>query len=303
MSKVLIISGPTATGKTKLALEIAQKFSGEIVSADSRQVYTGKNLIHGKDLPPNPKAQISSLKWRSKNLKYYVVDGIKIWLYDVVNPGEEFNVSFWKECADLVISDIISRKKLPIIVGGTGLFIKSLTHDLSTINVPLDRNLRKKLENQSPEQLFNYLKSINEKKADNLNDSDRHNPRRLIRAIEISLAPPPLTAKTRAAGEKLRGGWGRRYLQIGLIASRDFLYQLVDQRIASRISAGAVSEDSDLAAHPESWQSMEHKIIRHQLTWFATHPPDHWFYITKPSWQSFALSYVDAWYNESSPPS
>ena len=96
MSKVLIISGPTATGKTKLALEIAQKFSGEIDSADSRQVYTGKNLIHGKDLPPNPKAQISSLKWRSKNLKYYVVDGIKIWLYDVVNPGEEFNVSFWK---------------------------------------------------------------------------------------------------------------------------------------------------------------------------------------------------------------
>src|SRR3989339_1418163 len=122
MSKLLVVCGPTATGKTSLGLKMAQKFNGEIISADSRQVYAGMDIVTGKDLPPAVTSQVSNLSWQGRFLKYYEIEKIKVWGYDLVNPDQDFNVSFWNECAKILISDIRSRGKLPIIVGGTGLY-------------------------------------------------------------------------------------------------------------------------------------------------------------------------------------
>lgn len=289
--KVLIVCGPTATGKTKFGIEVAKKFNGEIISADSRQVYTGKNLIHSKDLPKNIQCSISNIQWWGKYLKYYLVDGVKIWLYDVINPDDDFSVAYWKKCADLVIADILSRKKLPIVVGGTGLYIKSLTQNLDQINIPPNPLLRSKLQNKSPKYLFNYLNRVDSFKAATLNFSDRNNPRRLIRTIEISLVKEELCPPLKLRGG-LRGRYERsgvRYLQLGLTAPREKLYELVNNRIADRISAGAASEDPDLANHPVKWQGIEHAIVRHQLTWFKKQPNVTWFDIARPNWQKRAI--------------
>lgn len=286
-NKVLIICGPTATGKTKFALEIAKKLNGEIISADSRQVYVGRDITTGKDLPPNIEYRISNIEWRDRKLKYYEINGIKVWLYDVVNPDEPFNVSFWHECAELVINDILSRQKLPIVVGGTGLFIKSLTQDLSNIDVPYNEELRKNLEKKDAKYLFNYLNSINPEKAASLNNSDRHNPRRLIRAIEISVSKKETPFRIERSLLNT--------LQIGITAPRDHLYRLVNQRISNRISAGASSEDPVLAAHPDKWREIEHGIIRHQLTWFKNQPGITWFDISRPGWQKRAIIKIKSW--------
>lgn len=288
MKKVLIICGPTATGKTKLGIDIAKKFGGEIVSADSRQVYVGRNIITGKDLPANLKPQISKLKWRDRYLKYYEVDGVRIWLYDIVSSGKEFNVSYWKECADLVISDILSRNRLPIVVGGTGLFIKSLTQSLSQIHVPPHSLLRIELANKSAEYLFDYLNKLDSIRAAILNISDRHNPRRLIRAIEISLSKTTINYEPT----------NYELFLIGLTAPRAELYSRIDQRVMDRVMAGAAAEDPILAADPPRWQFQEHQIARQQLTWFAKQPRIHWFDITSPSWQIEAEKIAIGWYNQ-----
>ena len=289
MNKILIICGPTAMGKTKLGINMAKKLNGEVVSADSRQVYIGKNLVHGKDLPSHLEPQISNLTWRDRYLKYYEVNGVKIWLYDIVSSGKEFNVSYWKECADLVISDILSRNHLPMVVGGTGLFIKSLTQPLSHIYIPPHSLLRIKLANKSAGYLFNYLNKIDSIRAASLNISDRHNPRRLIRAIEISLSGSP-TMNHKLTNYEL--------FSIGLTAPRAELYKRIDQRIVGRIAAGAAAEDSTLAADPPRWQFQEHQIARRQLTWFAKQPHIHWFDVTSPSWQREAEKLVIGWYNQ-----
>src|SRR3989344_4958306 len=123
MTKVLIICGPTATGKTKLAARLAKRFNGELVSADSRQVYRGMDLTTGKEMPDVP-----------------------IWLYDVAHPDEDFSVSHWVKLAKDAISDIQKRNKLPIVVGGTGLYIQALLRPFETIDIPPNKKLREKLQ-------------------------------------------------------------------------------------------------------------------------------------------------------------
>ena len=327
-TKVLIICGPTATGKTRFGLQMAKKFKGEIVSADSRQVYVGMDIVTGKDIPYNLKPITSNLQWRDRKLKYYLIDSAKIWLYDVVNPNEPFNVAFWKECADLVIADIFRRNRLPIVVGGTGLYLKSLTvgqmsQSLSKISILPNPQLRSKLKDRNVAYLFNYLNRIDPARAAVLNISDRANPRRLIRAIEIALSsnqpPPSLLAKTRAEGENLREGRGVSYLTIGLTAPRAELYRRVDLRVDDRLRQGAEAECQRLvskygwdlpsftasgyralrSSEPKTiWSNLEHAYIRRQLTWF-THKPDvRWFDITASRWQSRAQELISSWYNK-----
>src|SRR3989344_1949295 len=181
MNKSLIICGPTATGKTSFGLEIAKQFSGEIISADSRQVYIGMDVITGKDIPPGFHQVTSDIMWHGQPLSYYTDGQTRIWLTAVVDPSDQFNVSFWQECALLVLNDIHQRHKLPIVIGVTGLYIKSLIQDMPNIRVSPDAKLRHKLSSQSVDYLFNYLNTLNHATAHSLNESDRQNPRRLIR--------------------------------------------------------------------------------------------------------------------------
>ena len=255
MNKVLIICGPTATGKTKFALELAKKFNGELVSADSRQVYIGNDLETGKDFHLN-------------------TDNIKIWLLDILQQGEEFSVSAWRHLAQEAIKDILSQGKLPIVVGGSGLYIKSLVQDLPDIDVPFDKKLRRDWEDKSAKELFDYLKSINSAKASSMNDSDAKNPRRLIRAIEICSFKH--TVNYQPTNYEL--------LLIGLTSSKENLTTRIKKRVADRGLA-------------KSFEAKEVAIMRKQVVWFKKQPLVTWFDVTKPDWQAQAIKLVSSWYN------
>ncbi|HLD24403.1 MAG TPA: tRNA (adenosine(37)-N6)-dimethylallyltransferase MiaA [Patescibacteria group bacterium] len=269
MNKLLIISGPTATGKTKFAAHLARRFDGELISADSRQVYRGMDLTTGKDRVDVP-----------------------TWGYDVVDPDEEFSVSHWVKLAKRAISDIQSRNKLPIVVGGTGLYIKALLEPLQTINIPPNKKLRKKLQ----KLLVNALQKMISR--GDMNDSDWNNPRRLIRKIEVlNFKRGPLA--------KQQGVPLSNYdsLIIGLTAPIAKLDARIDERMMARKAAGIEEEivalRSKYRANLPAMSAInlnEHAYARRQLTWFKKQKDIHWFDITKEGWMARVEKLVDAWY-------
>ncbi|TSC54145.1 MAG: tRNA isopentenyltransferase MiaA, partial [Microgenomates group bacterium LiPW_16] len=121
----------------RLGIRLAKKLNGEIVSADSRQVYIGMDIGTGKDLPVN-----SKLKTQNSKLGYYLIDGIPVWMVDVITPAQEFSVAQYVDLARKAIEDIWNRKKLPIMVGGTGFYIKAIVDGIETMGVPPDWELR-----------------------------------------------------------------------------------------------------------------------------------------------------------------
>lgn len=300
MNKVLIICGATGVGKTGFALEMAEKFGGELISADSRQVYEGMDIVTGKDLPPNAQYSISNIQWRGRILKYYLIQGIKVWGYDIVKPDEEFNVSFWRECAQLIISDVLLRGKLPIVVGGTGLYIRALVENLSDVDVPHNPVLRNELVNYTADQLFEYLNNVDPEMAEELNESDRKNPRRLVRKIEISQGKIVKPARN-----------DYQFLQLGLTASISALDKRIAKRVAERIASGAREEydrvhdqyGQNLPSITASgyrdwdnWETLEKQYARRQLTWFKKFGHIELFDITQPEWKSQAQSAILKWH-------
>ena len=166
--KILVILGPTATGKSGMAVRLAKKFNGEIISADSRQVYKGLDIGSGK-------------------ITEKEMLGVAHHLLDIANPKRKFSVTDFKEKAEKTIEDILKRSRLPIICGGTGFYIQALVDNLILPEVAPNLSLRKKLEKKTPAELFEILKKLDPKRADSI---ERQNPRRLIRAIEIAVAKP-----------------------------------------------------------------------------------------------------------------
>src|SRR3989344_8265060 len=157
MSKLLIITGSTASGKTELGIDLAKKYDGEIVSADSRQVYKGMDIGTGKDIPSS--SGFHPLKTDTNfSVGFRMKDSIPIWLVDIVPPDFQFNLGDYKRLANLVIQDIWSRNKLAIVVGGTGLYIKSLVMPLDNISIPPDLKLRQELNNLPLTKLQQMLK-------------------------------------------------------------------------------------------------------------------------------------------------
>lgn len=222
---MLVIYGPTVTGKTALAFKIAKKINGEIISADSRQVFTGLDIGTGK-------VSLDSIIEKHKG--FWIVNGIKVSGFDIASPGETFSAAdFIKYASDTLIR-IIGMHKVPIVVGGTGFYIKALLHGIESAGVPPDKSLRKKLEKLSKEKLYQKLLAINPQKAESMNQSDRQNPRRLIRAIEVSLHPSTKTVNS----EQLTSN----YILIGLTAPNEFLYLKADSWLDRRLKNGLVEE-------------------------------------------------------------
>jgi len=184
MNKLLVICGPTATGKTNLAISLAKKNNGDVISADSRQVYRGLDIGTGKDLPKKAKIKFLS----GQKYGYYEVGGVKIWGYDFADPRHSFNVSQYLKFTKKIIADIVKRGNLPILVGGTGLYIKGVIDGIPTAEVPKSNRLRKNLEGKTPEELYEMLAQIDSIKAAEMNSSDKKNPRRLMRARSCYLA-------------------------------------------------------------------------------------------------------------------
>jgi len=163
--KILVILGPTASGKTSLAVKLAKELKGEIISADSRQVYRGMDIGTGKDLKEYGK------------VKYHLID--------VVDPAEEFNLAKYQKLANQAIKEILSRGNLPIIVGGTGLYLQAIIDGYQLSEHTPDIKRRQELEAMTVSELFKLLEKDKPEFANKLNNSDKNNPRRLVRYIEI----------------------------------------------------------------------------------------------------------------------
>lgn len=329
MGKLLVILGSTATGKTDLALSLAKKFNGELVSCDSRQVYKGLDIGTGKypSAKGTPRLRMGQEVKREKG--YWEIDRVRIWMYDVVSAKKQYTVADYVKNADSAVSDIMRRNRLPIVVGGTGLYMKVLLHGLPNLSIPVDQKLRKSLEALSKEELQKKLQILSRTRWDEMNQSDRENPRRLIRAIELAKAldifspAGPIMSEGDEAGITYPST-----LNIGLIAKREVLYKLADERVIDRINQGMVEEAKKLYANGLSLKRMRqlgleygvladffegriknrdelikimqrkiHDFIRRQVTWFKKERDVSWFDVTENGYIKKIEKMVGFWYD------
>lgn len=327
MRKVLVILGPTATGKTDIALSLAKKYNGELVACDSRQVYKGLDIGTGKE--PGKSIMNYVLKvnkgkgfWEINGMSKAPAGAVKIWMYDVAYPNIRFTVKDYVELAEKVVEDILERGKLPIIVGGTGLYLKGLLYGFPNLNIPVDESLRGELEKLSLKSLQEKLIALSPTRFQELSDSDKKNPRRLLRSIELILMNPyGHTTKNLQLKTK---NWD--VLKIGLTAPRPVLYERIDLRLISRIDEGLIEEAArlqkeglalvrmkelgleygalaDLLAGNisreefiETLKTKIHRYAKRQATWFKKENGVNWFDITDKKWQGQVEKTVDSWY-------
>jgi tRNA dimethylallyltransferase len=229
---MIAVVGPTASGKTALSIDIAKRFHGEIISADSRQVYRGMDIGTGK-------------------ITKREMLGIPHYLLDVASPRRTFTAAHYQRLGKTAIKAIIAKKKLPIVVGGTGLYIDALLHGYALPDVAPNRELRRKLEKRTAGNLFFELKRRDPRRADTI---DRHNKRRLIRALEVVLAtrrPVP------SRGEALARNNNYDVLKIGIAVAPDKLKKNISARLARRLRGGMVKEIERLHENGSSWKRLD----------------------------------------------
>lgn len=211
MNKLIVILGPTASGKTDLSIKLAKKYNGQIVSADSRQVYRGLD--------------VGSAKITKKEMQ-----GIPHYLLSVANPKRKFSVAQYQKLALRAIKNIQKEDKLPFLVGGTGFYIQSVVDGIVIPEVKPDWVLRKKLEKKSNQELFKLLLQKDPERAKNI---DKNNPRRLIRALEIILKTGKAVPKF-SAQDGPASGWN--VLQIGILKNKEELKKNINKRLLKRIN-------------------------------------------------------------------
>lgn len=281
--KLIVILGPTSSGKSALGVKLARKFNGEIISADSRQVYKGLNLASGK-------------------ITKKEMQGIKHYYLDQVTPKTYYTVAHFKKSALEAIKEITAKNKIPFIVGGTAFYIKAITDNLLVPEVPPDWKLRKQLEKKSADTLFNMLKKLDPRRARTI---EAKNKRRLIRAIEIvktSKHPiPPLSKIQHSNTSKYRS-----VLFLGIKIERKMLKKNIEKRLDERIKKGMITEIKKLHAQSVSWKRLDnlglearwiarflqrkitheemrekllrdiYRFVRHQYTWWEKDKRIHW---------------------------
>jgi tRNA dimethylallyltransferase len=225
--KVIVIVGPTASGKSAYAVKLAKKIGGEIISADSRQVYKGLDIGTGK-------------------ITKKEMQGVPHHLLDVASPRNVFTAQDFVRLGRAEIDDILKRSKTPIICGGTGFYIDALLGRVPLPNVPPNRALRRKLATKTAPQLFKILQKLDRRRAKNI---DTHNPVRLVRAIEIAkkLGKVP-AAKPKPLPYAME--W------IGLNPGEKKLRANIHKRLYARMKAGMVQEAKKLHARGLSWKRM-----------------------------------------------
>ena len=245
-NKVIVILGPTASGKTKLAVELAKRFNGEIISADSRQVYVGMDIGTGKDLQEYGK--------------------IACHMIDVVSPKADFSVGQWQKLAYKAIDDILARDKTPIVCGGTGLYISALVegYQLPETNISTKKflELRKKLDKLSLPRLLAKLKRID---LETYNIIDKNNKRRVQRALEIYYQ----TGKKKSVQQiKIKPPY--KFLILGLIWPKEILRQRIAERLVERLEKeGMLEEVKKLHKQGVSWRRLEAFGLEYRwLSWY-----------------------------------
>ena len=237
---LITILGPTATGKTGLAAHLAARLNGEIISADSRQIYRGMDLGTGKDYAD------------------YLVDGIEIpsHLIDIEDAGVHYNVFRFQTDFIKVSQEIKSRGKFPVLCGGSGLYIEAVLKNYRLIEVPPNKEMRKKLEGKSLEELTEILKSLKPKLH---NQTDVETDRRAIRAIEIE--------KYYAENPQFDTSFPEiKSLNVGIDFDRDLRRQRITIRLKQRLDEGMLDEvkkllDSGLTPEQLIYYGLEYKYM------------------------------------------
>ena len=244
---LLVIVGPTASGKSELAVKLAKRFHGEIISADSRQIYKGMDIGTGKvtgrwTTPSHPKRSKEYLK------PIFIYKSIPHHLIDFQNPKYQYSVARFQKDAKKIITDITKRKKLPIICGGSMHWIDAVVYNQNLPEVKASPKLRAKLEKQSVTVLFNRLSRLDPVRASNI---DKFNKRRIIRALEIVITtgkPVPLLT-TRNSQLKT--------LFIGITLPQQSLYKKIDLRLKQRLKQGMLKEVNKLHKNGLSWKRIQ----------------------------------------------
>lgn len=223
MGKPLIaIVGPTGVGKSALAIKLAEEFHGEIVSADSRQVYHGMDIGTAKP----------SLDERRR---------VQHHLLDIVNPDEPFTLAQYQQLAYATLAGIHARGHVPFLVGGSGLYVRAVLEGLSIPRVAPNPTRRKQLESQDSATLYAHLLQLDPIAAAKI---DPRNKRRIIRAIEVCEATGKPTSELQT-----RASPNYRVLRIGLTMPREELYRRINARVDQMIAAGLIDEVRALLAH------------------------------------------------------
>jgi tRNA dimethylallyltransferase len=272
MNKLLCIVGPTGAGKTKRAIEEYHKTPSILVSADSRQVYRGMDIVTGKDHPKD----------------------IQIFGIDIVRPDEPCSVSVWYDAVIPHIESAWQEGKQVIVVGGTGLYVKAITEGIETMRVPINQSLRDEFSLLTTTQLQTKLKTLNQAKFESMNHSDQNNPRRLTRAMEVasSHTAPLLKSNSSLLESNIIG---LKYFDDSNHRSK------IRDRVMERLQNGAVEETKQLLAKYdkslqsmsaigyqsiieflenklteskmiESWVAGEMDYAKRQMTWFRKQP-------------------------------
>jgi len=227
-NKLVVVLGPTACGKTKIGVALAKKFKGEIISADSRQVYKGMDIGTGKDL------------------KDY--NGIPYHLIDIADSQEQITLKDWQELALKKIEKLNQQGKLPILVGGTGLYLNSIIDGYVLEDMDVDKELRKKLNKLSLKQLQNKLRKLDCKAFKKI---DINNPRRLIRAIEIAQVGSSITKMIKKKPDL-------DTLVLGIKFDKNVIYKRIDDRLKYRIeNEGMIAEVRNLSQKGVSWKRLD----------------------------------------------
>ncbi len=254
-TKIVVIGGPTATGKTNLSIRLAKEFDGEIVSGDSVQIY--KRLDIGSAKPTKEE-----------------MDGIPHHLIDILEPYENFSVADYVARAKTVIDDITARKKLPIVVGGTGLYISSLVDNVTFSEAETDYALRdelnKKAEKMGTEALYDELKSIDPTAALSIHPN---NIKRVIRALEIYYLTGKTMTEHNAASKTIPSPYDAK--MYALTSSRELIYERINKRVDFMVNDGLFDEVSSLlksgiTKDMQSMQAIGYKEIVSYFDGFCT---------------------------------
>ncbi len=266
--KLIVILGPTASGKSELAIKLAKKFNGEIISADSRQIYKELNIGTNK-------------------LTKKEMGGIPHHLLNIISPNRKFTIANYQKLAKEAINKILKKNKIPILCGGTGFYIQAVVDGIVIPRVPPDWKLRKKLEKKTTAELYKILKKLDPQRAKTI---EKKNPRRLIRAIEIitkTKKPVPVLKKSPLPYP---------VLIIGIKLPKEELQKRIKKRVEKMIKMGLEKEAKKLIKKYDqvpplqtigyqewSYKNPKELIIRHtiqyakrQMTWFKRDKRIHW---------------------------
>ena len=220
---LIVIAGPTASGKSSLAVSVAKKLNTEIISCDSRQIYKHMNIGTAK---------------ASKNER----GGINHWLLDIVSPDAEYTVSNYKTDCDKAIMEIAGKNKIPVICGGTGFYLNAVLYDMNLGGVSSDKNIRNELEKKGKDDLYNELQKIDPETAKLLFPNDTV---RVKRAIEIFLTTGKKKSEIK---EDYKNKPRYKHIYVVLESGREYLYDRINKRVDIMLAGGLVGEVKQLVS-------------------------------------------------------